>query len=300
MNSILRQLGANTSKLPTGAIHAARKYRELLVPRLIECLSTTTQAARRGDVPTGNAHISSLLLLLEFQTQEAFPTIVDACTLPGEILDELYGELIFELLPGILAQVSSDRPETLDAILDNPSLDASVRWAAAQAYLHHVRDGRLFRQDAVRRLQGHLRKAMERKDGEMTEMIINELANLGPHEAHDDIKLAFDQGLVGAGIINWESVERAMAGGEEEVRKSLAQCAPTGVRDALRELERWGVYHEQAPNLLQRNRTCFPPSMTKRLIRLCPRFVRSPVRLRVWGAMIPVHAAVEKSTRNAA
>jgi hypothetical protein len=72
--------------------------------------------------------------------------------LPGELPFDLFGDAVTSTLARILALFAGDRPEVMDALIDDRALNKYVRWEAAQCYVYLVRDGRLPRDEAVRLL----------------------------------------------------------------------------------------------------------------------------------------------------
>lgn len=256
LNNIMVELDVVESEVPVEAIETARRHRELIIPRLIEALNIATENARQGNLPEGSAHFLALFLLTELQADEAFPAILNACLLPGELPFDLFGDAITETLSRIFAQFAGDRPEALDDIIENQSANEYVRWAAADAYLHLVRNEHLSRDAAVARLRSLLNQAVVRFDREITDKLICAMLNFAPHEARDDIRWAFDKGLVDPG--SWERAEKAIARGEEEFQKALGYCRPTGIPDTIKELKRWAAFRDEEkvpeptpmPNLL--------------------------------------------------
>lgn len=247
LEQIIGGLAGGTSKLPVEAILAARQHRDLIIPRLVKLLSESAVAARAGELPEGNAHFMAVFLLTEFQAQEAFPTILEAFLLPGELPFDLFGDAVTSTLARILAQFVGDRLEVIDSIIENQEANEYVRWEAAQTYEHLVRDGRMSRGEAVRRLQELLNKAVDRRDIDIADKLVSILTTFAPLEARDDIRSAYDRGIVFSDILSWEDVEDSIAAGEEGMRKALGRCAPTGIADTISELQHWASFREQPP-----------------------------------------------------
>ena len=143
-----------TGTLPEEALREAQRRREEITPHLVQLIQKATETVRGGENPRGDGHLFALFLLTEFQAKETLPTILQALSLPDEGPFDLFGDAITEDLSGILAALAGDSPELLDELIANRSLNEYVRWEAAQAYLHLVRDGRLTRNEAVERLRG--------------------------------------------------------------------------------------------------------------------------------------------------
>ena len=120
-----------------------------------------------------------------------------------------------------------------------------VRWKAAQTYILLVRDGRLTRDEVVRRLHQHLRHAVDQEDVAVITALVCELTDLSPTEAIDDITEAYERGLVKSFVVGKEDVEESIADGDVAVQRFLARCPPTGVADTITELQHWAAFQEK-------------------------------------------------------
>lgn len=245
LDRIVADLDERKDKLPEEAIQEARQHRELMIPRLIEELRMATSAARQGAPPKGNAHFFAIFLLTEFEAEEAFPAILEAFSLPGELPFDLFGDAVTSALARILARFAADRPQVVDTLIRDSDLNEYVRWEAAQCYVHFVRDGHLTRDEAVERLGQHLRWAVGEKDVAVISCLISELAAFAPQEALADITQAYQLGLVDAFLIDLETVKSRCAEGEELVHEELARCPETGIKDTIEELRRWTSFREK-------------------------------------------------------
>jgi hypothetical protein len=245
LDRIVAHLDAGVEKLPIDAIYEAREHRDLMVPRLIEVLRDATAAAREGAVPEGNAHFFAVFLLTEFRAEEGFPAILEAFSLPGELLLELFGDVVTSTLARILALLAADRSELLDGMIGDRALNMYVRWEAARAHIHLVRDGRLTCDQAVSRLQRQLRQAIERKDVSIVTPLICEIELLSPRAALEDVVRAFEQDVVDTGFADLEGVKRSIAAGDTKVQQELDRCPPAGTDDTVEELKHWAGFESR-------------------------------------------------------
>jgi hypothetical protein len=245
LSRIVADLDEAGNRLPTKAIEEAREHRDAMIPKLIEVLRGVTSAARTGDIEEGQAHFFAIFLLTEFRAEEAFPVMLEAFSLPGELPFDLFGDAVTSTLARILALFAGDRPEVADALIRNSELNEYVRWEAAQYYVHLVRDQRLTRDEAVERLRQHLCWAVAEKDEAVIGGLICVLISFAPEEALADIEEAYRLGLVDEGLVGLGTVERSIAEGEEYVRKELERCPETGIADTIEELRHWASFAEK-------------------------------------------------------
>lgn len=262
LNRIMSELDAGVGKLPVEAIREAREHRELIIPRLIENLREAADRARHGSKPEGNAHFFALFLLIEFKVEEALPAIIEAMSLPDELPTDLFGDAVHSAWPISLALFAADRPEIIEGLIADRRLNRYVRWAAAQSYVHLVRDGRLMREDAVRRLGRHLAQATEQEDHDIIGGLVCVLSSLWPIEAEAEIREAFDRNLVDLFLIDREFVEGSIENGESAMYEELANCPPTGIDDTIEELRPWAAFRERPAKRSTSPPTCTPPPWT--------------------------------------
>lgn len=237
---IMRQLDAGErGNFPDVALRLSQLYRAEITPYLIEALRSATDRARNGDVPEGNAHFFAVYLLTEFRAKEALPAFLDAIRLPGEAADELFGDAITALFSRTLAIFAEDRPEVIDELIDDQSVSEYVRWAAADAYDYLVGGGKMDRGEAVERLRGHLRTAIERRDEAAPGFLIYALTTFVLPSEAPEIAEAFALDLVEPTLLDEEGIATFEAEGQAGLEKELAQLRPPAVDDTVVELRRW-------------------------------------------------------------
>jgi hypothetical protein len=244
MARIVVELAEGVDELPEATIREVREHRDLMVPQLIEVLREAVAGALAGEPPEGNAHFFAAFLLTEFKAEQAFPVLIEAFSLPDELPHELFGDAVYFLPPRVLALFAGDRLETIQALIDDRTVNRSVRWGAAESYLRFVRDGRMSRGEAVRRLQAHLRQAIDRNDEEQVTGLVCELSRYGPAEAMDDIREAFKRQLVDSMFIGLDDLEKSATEGEAGFHKQLEWRGPTEI-DTLEELRDWACFQKR-------------------------------------------------------
>jgi hypothetical protein len=254
---IVAKLSPGVGRLPEDAIREAREHRDLMVPRLIEVIQNAVTAVREGKPPEGNAHFFAAFLLTEFKAAEAFPLLLEAFSLPDQLPDELFGDAVYELPARMLAIFQGDRLEEIDALIDDLGLDDSFRWQAAASLIYLVSDGRLSRDEAVERLRRHLRLAIDRGDEKGADALVSELDLYAPAEALDDIREAYQRGLVDTSLIWLEDIERSIAEGEARFEEELERRRPVEI-DTIEELRHWASFEER-PAVTSTRRPTEPP-----------------------------------------
>ena len=253
LDQLIADLDEAIDTVPVEAIRAAQRHRELVIPRFIQLLRESAEKVAAGDRMQGNSQVFAMLLLTEFRATEAWPAIDQTITLPGNGAYDVYGDLISESMPRVLAALSVDRPEFLDELISNRTLNEYVPWSAAQAFLYHVRDGRLTREELVRRLQRHLRTVLDIAGSEITEAdarlasaLVHVLSHCVPREALDDLREAFQRGLVDGFLASLKGIEESLRVGDAGFQQTLDDLEPAGVTDTVDVVSQWSWFQESA------------------------------------------------------
>jgi hypothetical protein len=99
----------------------ARELRDWIIPNLIEEVHNATAYARFA-VPSRDGTVQfAVHLLAEFQAKESLPMLLESLTLSDDDLyNYLYGEGIYESMPGIMHRLIGDDSDFYDKIIRNP------------------------------------------------------------------------------------------------------------------------------------------------------------------------------------
>jgi hypothetical protein len=246
LGQIVSDLDTGYERIPVEAIRAAREHRELIVPRLIQLIRDAAAGARVGNPPEGNAHFVALFLLTEFEAKEALPAVIEALSLPGELPFDLFGDAVTSLGGRVFTALAGDRPDLIDELARNRDLNLYVRWECALAFALLVADGRMTRDDALRRLQRQLRDALDigEPETEFISALVTTLADLAPREAMAEIEEAYQRELVDEFWIGLEDVKRDANQSDSEMLDELRKRSPEKLTDTIAELEDWACFKE--------------------------------------------------------
>lgn len=245
LETIIAELDAEYSgKLPERALREAQRRGAEIIPHLIGLITKATTQGSGGEGPARNGHLYALYLLAEFRAKEALAAVVQAVSLPGEGPFDLFGDTITEDLNRVLAVLAADKPEIVDSLIADRSINEYVRWQAAQTYFHWVRDGSWSREQAVQRLRSHLVDAIACDDYDAATGLVAELVTFSPREAFDEIQEAFRRDLVDRAMVGPKTVERSIEEGEAWFQRSVRHRRPAGIEDTVAELRRWACFQD--------------------------------------------------------
>lgn len=246
LDALMQALTTVSGEFPEAALRLAQSHRNAVIPRLIGILeSATAQSASGLEVP-GNAHLFAFFLLAEFRAREAWPALRKLLALTDERIYDLFGDLITEYLDAVLAVLLDESLDELDALLFDRTVDEYVRWGGLSAYELLIRDGKLTREAAVKRLHPLLKQTLVEHDTPFLSFLVSHLVHYASPDLEPDLRSAFRTGLIDSTITRERHLDESMAAGEAGFQKVLDQCRPSGVADTVELLRPWFTDDEES------------------------------------------------------
>jgi hypothetical protein len=244
--AILHRLERATGKFPRAAVETAMARREEVTPELLRILADTVDRARQLEAETGYmAHLYAMFLLAQFRETRAYPLVVRFASLPGDLLDSLCGDFLTEDLGQILASVCGGELEGIQSVIENEDADEWARGAALSSLVTLVAAGQKSRDEIVSYFAGLFRGKLERRWSHVWDALVSYSSDLCPLELLDDIKKAYEDGLVDPGYIGFDDVERDLASGKDGLLARLADDPHRRlVEDTVKEMGWWACFHE--------------------------------------------------------
>jgi hypothetical protein len=196
------------------------------------------------------AHLYAMFLLAQFRETRAYPLVVRFASLPGDLLDSLCGDFITEDLGQILASVCGGELAGIQSLIENEGTDEWVRGAALSSLVTLVAAGQKSRDEIVSYFAGLFRGKLVRRWSHVWDTLVSYSSGLYPEELLDDIKHAYEEGLVDPGFIGFDDVKRDLAMGKDRILARLADNPHRRlVEDTVAEMEWWACFREdRAPS----------------------------------------------------
>ncbi|MGI8785002.1 MAG: DUF1186 domain-containing protein [Acidobacteriota bacterium] len=244
---ILREIERASGKFARAAVEAAVARQEEIVPELLRILDDTVNRAEDIDAEGDYmAHLYAMFLLAQFREPRAFPLLVRFSSLPGDLLYSLCGDFITESLGPVLASVCGGEPGGIQSIVENKNADQWVRGAALDGLVTLVAEGQHSREAMVRYFAQLFRSRLERQPSHVWNSLVARSCDLYPAELFDDIRRAYQEGLVDSGFIRIENIQRDVALGMDRALVRLANDPHHRmVQNTVREMEWWACFRSE-------------------------------------------------------
>ena len=199
------------------SVDAAIGLKDEITPVLIDVLEKIIISP---DEYTGRenyfGHIYAVMLLGHFKEVRAHTAIVDLFSLPENILEDLFGALVFEDLPAILFRTCGGSFDEIESLaLDNTASDRS-RYTALKSMVIGVLDGVIDRDQTL----AFFSSLFTGKEADLPSDFWNLFArcvyDLYPDELMDTIKKAYSDELIDPFVIGLQDFELALEQGKEK------------------------------------------------------------------------------------
>jgi len=132
-----------------------------------------------------------------------------------------------------------------------------VRDAAVEAFLVLAYTGQMSRQEVSHYYQSLMRGRLEREDSHVWNVLACAVADLPAPELLEDLRQAYEEGLVDPGFARFEGIERDARRDPVQRHDRLAGQYAL-IEDAVSEMEWWAAFHREEPPRQQTKKQPLP------------------------------------------
>jgi hypothetical protein len=255
MDSILSELHQNRGYFPREAVEEAIRRSEEITPHLLRALQDAVE--RPVDSKEEEASflpLYAMFLLAQFRERRAYALIVEMCKLPRESLDVLIGDTVTERLPRIIASVFDGDTTPIKSVIENSSIDEYVRCSAISSLSVLVHEGVLARAEVIAYFTELFRDRLEKESSYVWDVLASEAVDLYAKTLVDDIRGAYDEGLLWPGYMQPKDVDQVFAMREEAVLARSKKRNKGLIDDVFEEMHWWACFNprkESRPGLAE-------------------------------------------------
>ena len=243
IDSILKELDKNRGYFPREAIEEAIRRREEITPHLMRALQEAAEgSAGSKDEEASFLPLYAIFLLAQFRKRRAYPLIMELCKLPRDSLDGLIGDTITEGLPRIIASVFDGDTAPIKSVIETSSIDEYVRGSAIRSLSILVHGGVIEREAVIAYFTELFRTRLERQPSHVWDELASEAVDLYAKTLADDIRGAYEKGLLWPGYMQPEEVEEVFARQEEAVLARSKKRHKGLIDDVVEEMHWWACF----------------------------------------------------------
>lgn len=246
IDRILSELEQNRGYFPREAVEGAIRQRETITPHLLRAIKEATEHMQEWkDEEVPFLPVYAMYLLAQFRDQRAFPLIIELCRLPRRTLDGLLGDTTTDGLPRIIASVCDGTADSIRSIIEDSSIDEYVRGSALGSLSVLVHEGILARADVITYFADLFRGTLEQEYSHVWDVLASDAVDLYATALADDIRGAYEAGLLWPGYMGPKEREKVFAMQEETVlARSRERCGGL-IDDVVKEMNWWACFQPE-------------------------------------------------------
>ncbi len=236
---IIGGLSSREMAFPQAAMEAAIAQREEITPLLLQALEEAAKAPEEFAAQHPWLVESASFLLAQFREKRAYRPLVKILGNTQEDIYPLFEDALTGAMDVILASVYDGDPEPLKQLVENTAVDESVRGSALSAFVIISHSGQMSRQEVVEYYRELLRGKLEREPADVWIDLVAALAKLPAPQLADELKPAFEDGVLEPFYFTWEEVEADLFIPIEVTEKDEKSIL---MDDAVAEMKAWSEF----------------------------------------------------------
>jgi hypothetical protein len=235
-------------------IDAAIELKEEITPYLIEMLekilSSATNLSEFEDMKNYHAHIYALMLLGHFKEHRAHQVIIDILKMPENILEDLFGGLLFDDFPTILLRTCNDNFELVKSLSLNQEACVNSRDIALKAMVFGVAEKKFERKKLISILDQLFMDNPASYGWDFADRLARHSYNIFPEELMDTINKAYEDGLIAPGFIGPQDFEAVLKAGKTTRLEAIkAELHKNSLDDIHNRMSWWACFNQKKPRI---------------------------------------------------
>jgi hypothetical protein len=237
------------TKYKRAEIDEALNRREEIIPFLIDILNKVLENPKKfSEDYNYMGHMYAITLLSHFKERSAHGLILNLFSLPDEITDDLFGDMITENLPVILLNTCGGSFDGIKELALNTNAYEYCRGSALKVINFGVAEGSISREEVL----SFYKTILENRESEPSSFFFDELAScicdLCPEELIDIIRECYEDDYINPGYIGLDSFEEALALGKVECLENIKKKIKLESPDDIHEILSWWSCFEENKN----------------------------------------------------
>ena len=243
IDALLGELSENRGYFPREAVNEAIRRKAEITPHLLRALEEGAEwTPKSAEDEASFLPVYAMFVLAQFREPRAFPLVVELCKLPEKTLDALIGDTITEGLPRIIASVFDGDTAPIKSVVADPSVYEFVRGSALRSLAILAYERVLSRTEVIAYFGELFRGGLEKKASQIWNALASEAVDLHANSLANEIRTAYEEGLVWPGYMSHREVERTFAMPEETVLSRSKERHRGLINDVVKEMEWWACF----------------------------------------------------------
>jgi len=232
IDEILYALSETRASAPAEALAKADLHREQLTPELLDFLNDVLDEPDGVTDDEGNVFSYALYLFAKWREPKALPSVLRWLELPGDLQDEITGDVAPQDGSVILASVAGGDCPEIRALVENREIDEFIRGTALDALGTLMLWGELARENLVAYFRELIGEKLEHETNFIWGQMASVVPDLGLTELIPLLREPLDAGWVPEGITTWEMIENPREDLQQQYRDTHQPITDIAARTA--------------------------------------------------------------------
>ena len=237
VDQVIQALRYCDDEAPVAALRAAVAYGAEIVPALIQEIVNAAEESADGVPPSQDSHRLAVMLLTVINAQESLPEILDAFRDDDFSDVPLFGEMITETLPHVVAQLADSAEAVIDE-MEHPGCESVYLQALIEGLFGLVAEGKASREEAAHLLLRRVEKFTSETHREVMASLVVALSDLAAPGTEESVMGIFDQEPVDRSIIDRSTCEEAFAHADEHFERKAEEFRCNRIGDPVEYFQR--------------------------------------------------------------
>ncbi|MEJ7595051.1 MAG: DUF1186 domain-containing protein [Planctomycetaceae bacterium] len=232
VDQVIQALRYCDDEAPVAALRAAVEYGAEIVPALMQEIMNAAEDSANGVLTLHDSHRLAVMLLTVINARDTLPEILDAFR-DDDFADlPLFGEMVTETFPHVVAQLA-DNAESVIAEMEDPGCESIYHQALIEGLFGVVAEGKASRDEAARLLLQRVAKFTHATDREVMTSMVVALTDLAAPGTEELVMGIFDREPVDRSIIDPSACKKAFAHADEHFERKAEEFRRNRISDPV-------------------------------------------------------------------
>ncbi len=237
VDQVIQALQYCDDEAPVAALRAAVAYGAEIVPALMQEIVDAAEDSANGNPPAHDSHRLAVMLLTVIDARDALPEILDLFR-DDDFADlPLFGEMVTETLPHVVAQLA-DSVETVIDEMEHPGCESVYHRALIEGLFGLVAEGKSSRDEAARLLLQRVAEFTAATDREVLASMVVALTDLAAPGTEELVMGIFEREPIDRSIIDPSACQEAFAHADEHFERKAEEFRRNRIGDPVEYFQR--------------------------------------------------------------
>jgi len=237
VDQVIQALRYCDDEAPVAALRAAVAYGSEIVPALMQEILNAAEDSANGVLPLHDSHRLAVMLLTVINARDTLPEILDAFRDEDSVEVPLFGEMLMDTFPHVVAQLA-DSAETIITEMDDSGCESFYHQALIEGLFGLVAEGKTSRDEAARLLLQRVAKFTLATDRELMTSMVVALTDLAAPGTEELVMGIFDREPIDRSIIDPSACQEAFAHADEHFERRAEEFRRNRIGDPVEYFQR--------------------------------------------------------------